>query len=124
MTNGVKLTLNVTIEVIIVLIVVVQLLPTLDGRPNHTFCQRMTNGVKLTPNVTIVVVLLSIVVLLLPTLGGRLNQHFLVKNDKWCETYTKCNNRSDNSTHSSSTITAYSRWQAKPHFLSKNDKWC
>ena len=37
MTNGVKLTPNVTIEVILVLIVVVLSLPTLDGRPNQLF---------------------------------------------------------------------------------------
>ena len=51
----------------------------------NSFWYRMTNGVKLTQNVTIeVIIVLIVVVLLLPTLGGRPNQHFLVENDKWC----------------------------------------
>ena len=76
---------------------------------------------KLTLNVTIVVIVVLIVVgLFLPTQGGRPQHTFLVENDKKCETYTKCNNRSDSSTHSSRTISAYSRWKSLAYLFGRD----
>ena len=62
----------------------------------------------MTQNVKVVVVVVVVVVILLPTQGGRHQQLFLLGNDKKCATDTKCNNSIISSTHSTSTVSAYS----------------